>query len=129
MKTETVSVVSYGGGVNSLAMLVGMHERLMMPHAIVFSDTRGEKPETYEHIEKHVRPWLRAVGFPELTVVCRADSDRTKTGDVFHWTNRIAAPLRDAREHVTRLSAVIGAENVRVDPEREAKIAKDLLGR
>lgn len=81
MRTTTVSVVSYGGGVNSLAMLIGMHERLMAPDAIVFSDTRGEKPETYDHIERHLRPWLTSIGFPELTVVCRADSDRTKTGD------------------------------------------------
>lgn len=42
------------------------------------------------------------------------------------WQNRIAAPLRDAREHVKRLASIIGAENVRVDPEREAKIATEL---
>jgi hypothetical protein len=54
---------------------------------------------------------------------------RTKKDNVFVWHNRIAAPLRDAREHVKRLAEIVGAENVRVDPEREAKIAKDLTGR
>lgn len=74
-------VVCYGGGVNSLAVLVGMRERGMRPDAIVFSDTRGEKPATYGHIDNVLRPWLASAGFPDLTVVCRADSERTKTGD------------------------------------------------
>jgi len=54
---------------------------------------------------------------------------RTKKDGAFVWTNRIAAPLRDAREHVKRLADIVGAENVRVDPEREAKIAGELKGR
>ena len=48
---ENISVVSFGGGVNSSAMLIGMHERGITPDAILFSDTGGEKPETYQHIE------------------------------------------------------------------------------
>lgn len=74
------TVVCYGGGVNSLAMVAGLLDRGERPEAIVFSDTRGEKPETYAHIENHVRPWLRSRGL-DLTIVCRADSGRSKTGD------------------------------------------------
>ena len=43
-------VVSYGGGTNSVAMLVGLHERGLRPDAIVFADTGGEKPNTYGHM-------------------------------------------------------------------------------
>ncbi len=40
-------VVSYGVGLDSTAMLVEMHNRGMRPDLILFSDTGGEKPETY----------------------------------------------------------------------------------
>lgn len=77
----TPLVVSYGGGVNSVAMLVGYQERGIRPDAIVFSDTKGEKPETYYHQRVVMRGWLGTVGFPELTVVARPDFGRSKTGD------------------------------------------------
>jgi len=38
-------VVSYGGGVNSTAVLVGMVERGIRPDAILFADTGGEHPQ------------------------------------------------------------------------------------
>jgi len=61
-------VVSFGGGVNSSAMLIGMHERGFTPDAILFSNTGGEKPETYEHIE-NMRKWCVAEGMPDITTV------------------------------------------------------------
>lgn len=67
------SVVSYGGGVNSTALLIGMHERGERPNAILFADTGGEKPQTYEHIER-VRQWIDRVGFPPLTTVGYTES-------------------------------------------------------
>lgn len=74
-------VVSYGGGVNSLAMLIGLRARGERPDAVVFSDTRGEKPETYDHMRDVLAPWLARNELPPLTVVCRADFGRSKTGD------------------------------------------------
>jgi hypothetical protein len=44
-------IVSFGGGVNSAGMLVGMRERDMTPAAILFADTGGEKPETYDFLK------------------------------------------------------------------------------
>jgi hypothetical protein len=61
-------VVSYGGGTNSTAMLVGMHERGERPDAILFADTGGEKPHTYEHIEA-MQAWCVKVGFPPIQSV------------------------------------------------------------
>lgn len=60
--------VSWGGGVNSTAMLIGMHERGIRPDVILFADTGGEKPETYQYV-KALRSWLMSVDFPPLTVV------------------------------------------------------------
>lgn len=74
-------VVSFGGGVNSAAMLIGLRESGVVPDAIVFSDTRGEKPETYAWQRIVLPQWLKKAGFPELTVVCRADFGRGNTGD------------------------------------------------
>ena len=62
------SVVSYGGGTNSAAMLAGLNERGERPDLVLFADTGGEKPETYEHI-KIVSQWCVSIGFPEIITV------------------------------------------------------------
>lgn len=61
-------VVSYGVGLDSTAMLVEMHNRGMRPDLILFSDTGGEKPETYAYLDV-INAWLVSVGFPTVTVV------------------------------------------------------------
>jgi hypothetical protein len=62
------TVVSYGAGTNSTAMLVGLYERGECPDLILFADTGGEKPETYKHLEA-VSKWCIYVGFPEIVIV------------------------------------------------------------
>ena len=63
-------VLSYGLGVDSTALLVGWHQRGVRPDLILFSDTGGEKDETYAYIAV-IRAWLARVGFPDLTVIRR----------------------------------------------------------
>ena len=46
-----MNIVSYGGGTNPTAMIIGMREAGTPVDMIVFSDTGGERPETYEHIK------------------------------------------------------------------------------
>jgi hypothetical protein len=59
-----VRTVSYGGGVNSTGLLVGLHERGIVPDAILFADTGNEFPETYDHVER-VSAWsLEHLGLP-----------------------------------------------------------------
>lgn len=70
------TVVSFGGGVNSTALLIGMYERGEKPDAILFSDTGGEKPATYVHVDI-VAEWCVRVGFPDLT---RVSYDTSKHG-------------------------------------------------
>lgn len=77
-------IASYGGGVNSLAMLIRYTQLRITPDAIVFSDTRGEKPETDAYIDQVLPPWLSAMGLPVLVTTCRAewaDERRLRTGD------------------------------------------------
>ncbi len=59
-------VVSYGMGVDSTAMLLGLEQRGERPDRILFANTGGEKPETYAY-EKTIGAWLESVGFPMLT--------------------------------------------------------------
>lgn len=69
-------VASFGGGVNSTAMLIGMVERQEKCDLILFADTGGEKPHTYEHVERFSK-WLKFVGMPEIvTVRAELPSDR-----------------------------------------------------
>lgn len=62
-------VVSYGMGVDSTAMLIGMAERGIRPDAILFADTGSEKPETYQYGAEVMPAWLESVGFPPITIV------------------------------------------------------------
>lgn len=62
------SVVSYGAGTNSTAMLIGLAERGERPDLILFADTGGERPDTYRHLDT-VRKWCESVGFPNITTV------------------------------------------------------------
>jgi hypothetical protein len=48
---NTPIVIAYGGGTNSVAMLCGFRERNIKPDLIIFADTGGELPHTYDHIK------------------------------------------------------------------------------
>lgn len=61
-------VVAYGLGVDSTAMLVEFVERGIRPDLILFADTGGEKPETYQYLDV-IRPYLARAGFPDVVVV------------------------------------------------------------
>jgi hypothetical protein len=65
-----IQVASFGGGVNSTAMLLGMYERGEKVDLVLFADTGGEKPETYRHKDEF-SAWLLAHGMPEIIEVRR----------------------------------------------------------
>lgn len=48
--SKELLVVAFGGGTNSTAMLCGFRERDIRPDLILFADTGGEMPETYDHV-------------------------------------------------------------------------------
>lgn len=64
-------VVSYGVGVDSTAMLVGLAQRGECPDLILFADTGDEKPQTYAYLAT-INAWLDTVGFPQVVVVKNA---------------------------------------------------------
>lgn len=73
----TPLIVAYGMGVDSTAMLIGMHQRGERPDLIIFADTGDEKPETIAYLPT-MNAWLDRVGFPQVTVV---KNQRPKSGD------------------------------------------------
>lgn len=64
-------VVSFGGGVNSSALLVGLVERGTPPNLILFADTGDEFEETYAHV-RSMDAWSRAHLGLGITTVRRA---------------------------------------------------------
>ncbi len=67
-----MNLVSFGGGVNSAAMLVGMYEKNIPIDLILFADVGAERPETYEFL-KVMNGWLLARKQPAITIVKKVD--------------------------------------------------------
>jgi len=63
-----VNVVSFGGGTNSTAMILGMYEKGIPIDLILFADTGAEQPHTYQHIE-NMNKWLAEHDMPQITIV------------------------------------------------------------
>jgi hypothetical protein len=61
-------VVAYGLGVDSTALLIEFARRGMRPDLILFADTGGEKPETYQYLPV-IQGYLADVGFPAVVTV------------------------------------------------------------
>lgn len=64
-------VVNWGLGLDSSAVLLLMAEIGVRPRAIIFSDPGSEWPETYAFRDDVFRPWLKRVGFPDVTIIDR----------------------------------------------------------
>jgi len=63
-----MNIVSYGGGTNSTAMLIGMWLHNIPVDLIMFADPGGEHPHTYEYVEKFSK-WLAEHDMPEIEIV------------------------------------------------------------
>ena len=69
-------IANYGGGTNSTAMLIECYKRGIEVELILFADTGGEKPHTYQYIDLFSR-WLVDHGMPKITVVRKAGNGET----------------------------------------------------
>lgn len=67
-------VVGFGGGLNSTALLVILHEMHVKPALILFADTGGELPVTYAHLQR-MQAWCRGRWGMSIDVV-KNDSPR-----------------------------------------------------
>ena len=69
-------IVSFGGGTNSTAILVNMVKYDLKPDEILFADTGGEHPHTYQFINE-LNSWLINKNFPQIKTL----RYKTKHGD------------------------------------------------
>lgn len=69
-------IASYGGGTNSTAMLIECAKRKINVDLILFADTGGEKPHTYDYVKKFSR-WLVKNGMPEIVWVKKGGNGET----------------------------------------------------
>lgn len=67
---ETV-LVSYGGGVNSVALLLCLFDQGVRPRAITMADPGSEWPATHRYREEVMQPWLANHGWPVIEVISR----------------------------------------------------------
>lgn len=67
-----MNIVSFGGGTNSAALLIGLYQHGIPVDLITFADTGAEQPHTYEFI-KHMNKWLKEHSMPQITVVKNVD--------------------------------------------------------
>lgn len=65
--------VSFGGGVNSTALIVELVRRRIYIDGIFFADTGGERPETYRTVDA-VSDWLQKQGRPMIHSVSHGES-------------------------------------------------------
>ena len=64
---KTVNIVSYGAGVDSTAMILKMIDEKIPIHLVIFVDTGGELPETYDTIQ-YMKNYLSKKDIPFETV-------------------------------------------------------------
>lgn len=67
-----MNIVSFGGGTNSAALLIGLYRHGIPIDLITFADTGAEHPYTYQFIGC-MNEWLKRHGMPQITVVENVD--------------------------------------------------------
>lgn len=67
-------MVSYRGGTNSTALIVGLHRHHIPIYLIFFADTGAEHLHTYAYLDIMDR-WLKEHGMPPITRVYKTTRD------------------------------------------------------
>ncbi|MEX2237212.1 MAG: phosphoadenosine phosphosulfate reductase family protein [Dehalococcoidia bacterium] len=94
-KQEAISILSFGGGVNSVALMILLLQEKQPLDEVVFADTGSEVPETYAYLEIAER-YLANRGVPFRTVTRRNRKTLQETcaerrvipSAVWRWTTR-----------------------------------------
>lgn len=76
-------ILSYGGGVNSVALMILLLREQLPLDQVIFADTGGEVPETYAYLA-HTRAYLARHGVP-FTVVAKRGANLYETA----WRRRV----------------------------------------
>ena len=123
-------VLSFGGGVNSVALTVLLFQEGLPLDEAVFADTGGEVPETYEYL-KVAREYLAAHGVPLKVVKKRGASlydtawrRRVFPSAIWRWSTRdykvtpIHRHYREIGGHINQYLAIAWDEVERVKDSR-----------
>ena len=78
------TILSYGGGTNSTALLLEWIKRGNELDAVIFADTGSEQPYTYEFIETYIKPYCKENKIPFETAYYTA-SDRVRGVKEGEW--------------------------------------------
>ena len=123
-------VLSFGGGVNSVALMILLLSEGLPFDEAVFADTGGEVPETYEYLSV-ARSYLESHGVPLTVVRKRGDSlydtawrRRVFPSAIWRWSTRdfkvtpIHRHYREGGDHVNQYLAIAYDEINRVKDSR-----------
>lgn len=89
-----IDVMSYGGGRQTAGMLAMMMlGELPTPDFVVFADTEGELPETYEYNDQYARPWCDDLGVEFITVQQSGSHYGTSLYDYFWKYETVPMPF------------------------------------
>ena len=125
-------VVSYGGGINSTALIILLVKKKIPLDYVIFSDTGNEMPETYEYLDV-IKRYLSRRNIPlEIVHVRNGDSlsDRclrrkVVPSQIWRWCTRdmkvtpIHAFYRSLKSHVYQYMGIDYNEIHRMKPSRE----------
>jgi hypothetical protein len=77
---DSLNIVAYGGGTDSTAMIIESAKHGVKIDYILFADTGGEKPHTYQYV-KTFSQWCVKNGLPEIITVKKAGNGETLEQD------------------------------------------------
>lgn len=128
---NTKYVLSFGAGLNSTALLIFLLENSYPLNEVVFADTGGEVPETYQHL-KNVETYLSQYDIPLRIVKSRSGTLYDKCmhrkvipSQVWRWSTRdykITPIYAYYRSFKTRVTQYLGVAYEERDRMRESGV-------
>ena len=73
--------LSMGAGVQTTALLILVAQGKVQVDAVIFADTGAEHPETYDYIEKYLKPLCNDLKIPFITVKMHKKVTESDTGE------------------------------------------------
>ncbi len=131
---EKKYILSFGGGVNTVALMIYLIKKRMPFDQAVFADTGDELPETYEYL-KIADKYLKRHNIPLITVKSRSGTlyatckrRRVIPSQIWRWSTRdkkiipIHIYYRSLKAHIYEYLGITYDEIERVKPSRESYI-------
>lgn len=131
MNIPTKHILSFGGGVNSVALMILLIQDKLPLDEVVFADTGSEVPETYEYLPI-AKEYLDRAGVPLVTLRKRSGLSLYDTcwnrkvipSAVWRWSTRdfkvtpLHAHYRGKRSHINQYLGIAYDEIERVKDSR-----------